>query len=148
MVTHDLIGFLEGHGQRRALRRPGGGEAADDEVICLDLPRGAGEWVEPVDVGGARGNLGHEVFGKGKDGGDELFLAAGEALKILIEFPKRAVKGELGVVGQDFLDIAHFDAVLDRMGGQQERGGVGEGVEDGEGLGCEQRAKFGFLVSR
>ena len=62
---------------------------------------------------------------------------------VLVEFPERALQRQRGVVGQHLVDPADLDRHRAGRRGQQEGGGIGEGVEHRQRLGGQQFGELG-----
>ncbi len=135
MIADDLMRLLEGHGQRRGFALGRGVKAADRQVIGLDAPTGLREGFKPRGVLGAQGDLFHQLLGETGDRGHKAGIVAGVRGDVLIHLPKRAVQGQLCVVGQNLFDLAHLDGHLTAMRPEQERRGVGKDMRHGQRFG-------------
>ena len=126
--------FLELHGDRAALGRAGGFEAVDRKAVRLDLPRRSGKSRRAACGLGAQGDLCHQRLGKGGEGGDKPGFVIGKGGDVLIELPQRALQGEGGVVGENFLHLADLDGGGAQVRGKEKGGGIGKGVKHRQSL--------------
>ena len=145
VVADDFVRHLEAHHERGRLAAPRGGKARDREFVRLDLPVGRGKGLQPGRGAGAQGDLFHQLFGEGQNGGDGARLITGVFFQILIQLPQRPLKCQRGVVGQQFLDLADFHRNFGRVGRQQERCGIAKDVQRDQRFGGQQFRKLGLL---
>ena len=73
-------------------------------------------------------------------------VIGGKRCNLLVDFPERAVEGQLRIVRQDFIHIAHFDYGFRAVGCQQEGQGRAEDIERRQRLGREQIGKLGLAA--
>ena len=129
MVTHDFIGFLEGHGQGTALGLTCRRKALHHKVIRLDPPRRGIERCQPPSGRSTQCHLLHQLLCVGQHGRNQRRLILGKLAKLLIQLPNRPVQGQWGIVGQHLIHAAHINTLFTRLRRQQKRSRVGKCVK-------------------